>query len=301
MQRSVIGRYSLGIVAENKKLDENIIQVIPVESLNLMTGELCSETVTLKSSGLKEDGTTYKVEVEMGATLEAEWFGETNRLTSPDVRRGEQVWIWQSENADKYYWTAIGRDDNQRRLETVTYTYNGIPENTDEDPSKDNSYFVEYSTHNKTITFQTSQRNGEVCKYTFQLNPGDGRATLVDEVGNIIQIQTPESTIFISNSTGSLMEINKSKIHIQSGESISLKTGAFELKSPMIKVECDAFELKSSQTRIHGTLEVDGILAKTMQVMAPIFAPGILGPPFVPGPPVPPFATVVPPLKYPFK
>lgn len=300
MQRSIFGRYSLGVIAENKPLDSNKVQVLPVETLNLMDGELSAATVDRKSSGLREDGTEYTVTVKMGATIEAEWLGETNRLTAPDVRRGEQVWIWQSENVDGYYWTSLGRDDDQRRLETVVYRYSGLAENVDEKITKDNSYFLEFSTHNKTITLQTSQRNGEICRYTFQLDPGDGRATLEDDFGNIIQIRSPETIITVTNADKSFVEMNKKQIRIQSNESISLKSELINIEAPDIRLDCDALEIVSKQTRIHGTLQVDGILTTALQVLAPILAPGISGAPFVPGPAVPPFTKAVKKVDYPF-
>jgi hypothetical protein len=208
MQRSVIGRYSLGVVAENKPLDTNLIQVIPVEALNLFDGELSSETVKLKDGGLNEDGSIYTLSVEMGATIEAEWFGTTNRFTSPDVRRGEQVWIWQSENADKYYWTSLGRDDDLRRLETVIYRWSGFPDIPNEEITLDNSYYFEVSTHKNVVTLQTSQRHGEFCRYTFQFDTGNGRATIQDDIGNVIQIDSAATNITAVNADGTRVELD---------------------------------------------------------------------------------------------
>jgi hypothetical protein len=290
MQRSVIGIYSIGVVAENKALDSDLIQVIPVEVLNLMDGELNSELVEVKSAGLNEDGTEYTVTVKKGATIEAEWFGETNRVTSPDVRRGEQVWIWQSENADKFYWTAMGRDDNQRRLETVIYRYSGIPENVDEEITADNSYFLEFSTHDKTIILKTSRRNGEVCIYTFHLDPGTGTATLQDDVGNIIQIDTADTIITVKNALKSYVVLEKEKIEIVAPDSVLVKSNTINLRATDILIECSLLEIKCPQTKIKGRLDVEGIYTKAFTCPVPLDAPGIKGAPFVPGPSVPPVA-----------
>lgn len=300
MNTSQLRPMSVGIVAENKPLDSKDIQVIPIELFNLMNGELHSDTITLKSSGLNEDDTVYKAEVKMGATLTAVWLGETNRLTAPDVRRGEQVMIYQSGDADKYYWSSLGRDDDLRRLETAIYRFSGLPNNPDEEISSDNSYSFEISTHQKIITVKTSNRNGEYCVYKMQFNPGTGQWTMEDDKGNFIQIDSEKTTIHASNADGTLIELNKEKIHLSASSSISLTTKQFHLNAKSLLLECDLVEIKGKQTRIHGTLQVDGIHTNMLQCNLPILAPGILGPPFIPGPPVMPVTGTAPPVSYPF-
>lgn len=300
METSIIRPMSIGIVAENKPLDSKLIDVLPIETLNLMDGELHAETTELKSSGLKEDGTTYTVSVEMGATLEAEWLGETNRATSPDVRRGEQVMIYRTGDSDKYYWRSMGRDDDLRRLETIIYRVSGLPDNVDEEITDENSYYLEVSTHEKTITIRTSQRNDEHCIYTMQFDPGNGQFTVDDDLGNFIQIDTAKTTIHVVNADGSLMEINKKKIHINADESISLATKQFHLETKTLLIESGLMVVECPLNRIKGILHVDALHSNTMQVKAPIMTPGISGAPFIPGPPVPPVEIPAPPVEYPF-
>jgi hypothetical protein len=239
VKESELRRMSVGIVAENKPLDSHLVDIIPIEALNLMDSELGTDTVNIKTSGIDVEEKPYKVEVDMGATLTAEWLGETNRTTSPDVRRGEQVWIWRQGDADKYYWTAMGRDDDLRRLETVIYRYSGLPENIDEEITEDNSYFLEVSTHQKTVTLKTSKRNDEFCIYTLQFNPGDGQVTLTDDLGNIIQIDSARTNIFIRNADNSFVELNRKHINIQSDTSINVA-------SRDIRVRCKDFSLRTT-------------------------------------------------------
>lgn len=254
---SLLRRISIGIVAENKPLDTPDVQVLPLEHLNLMDSELTTATTMLESAGIDKDEQSYTVKIEMGATVRAEWIGETNRLTPPDVRRGEQVWLYQQGDADKYYWESMGRDDDQRRLETVIYRFDGRPENSNEPISEDNSYLLEISTHKKEVTLRTSKRNDEFCRYTFQLNTGDGQATLQDDLGNIIQIDSQHTTIHVRNADKSLIEMNRKQIHVQSEESISFKTPVFNVQSPDVRVDGEKFEYFGSKYRVHGTTHLD--------------------------------------------
>ncbi len=317
MQRSLIGRYSIGIVAMNKPLTSRIIDVIPVESLTLMDGELTDAVYDKASSGLNGDGSEYSATVKVGATLKAEWLGETNRLTPPDVRRGEQVWIWQAENADRYFWTSLGRDDKQRRLETVIYRYSGLPTVSDDEISKDNSYYCEISTHNKSVTFETSQRNGEACRYLVQFDTGSGSLTINDTIGNVIQIKSPQSEIVIKNSSNSQISLTKQIIQIVSDTLIEMQSKTIKLTASNILLSADLIAMKaptiglsggaisatssggmtmnagsvkisSPSTRITGTLQCDKILTGELQSLAVIHTPGISGQGLLPASPVPP-------------
>lgn len=217
--------YSIGIVAENKALDSKHIEVIPIEALNLMDSELGSGTEAIKSSGIDGDGVPYQIEVQMGATLKAEWLGETNRMTAPDVRRGEQVRLYRQGDADKFYWESLGRNDELRRLETVLYRYSGLPDNNDESIDEDNSYYWEISTHGKTITLKTSKRNGEFCRYTLQFDTDAGQVILVDDVGNEIQLDSKNTLIHLKNADGSTVDLDKRDVNITAPDNINLKAG----------------------------------------------------------------------------
>jgi hypothetical protein len=223
-QRSIFRVISKGIVSENKKLNSPLIEAHPIELFNLMDGELSSDLRNDEYTGLNEDGTMYKESIKVGATVEAVWLGETNRVTPPDVRRGEQVKIWQSGDSDQYFWTSLGRDDDLRRLETVIYRFSGFPDIEDEEMDIDNSYTFEVSTHRGVISIRTSKRNGEFTRYLFQFNTKDGNVTLKDDLGNIFQMDSARTNILIENADKSIVELNKKQIFIKSLDQIQLLT-----------------------------------------------------------------------------
>lgn len=256
-ETSVFRMISIGIVAENKALDSSLIQVLPLEKLNLMSGELTSQLGTEKIHGLDESGRLYSATIELGNSLEAEWWGETNRITPPDVRRGEQVLIYQSGDADKYYWTSTGRDDDLRRLETTVYRWSGFPDIPDEAITLNNSYIVEMSTHKKLITVKTSQRNGEFTRYTLQMNPGDGQVTLEDTHGNIIQLDTRRTNILLKNADGTLVELNKTNIYLTSSNSIVAKTKTYRIDCKTYTCNCDTYTVNGDKIALNA---INGVL-----------------------------------------
>jgi len=224
---SQVRRKSLAVVAMNKKLSSNIIECSPVEQIRLMDGELDVGTEDVVSSGIDRDNNVYTASIKMGVTVEAEWWPETNRPTPPDVRRGETVWLWHTGDSNKFYWESTGAYDDLRRLETIVFRLSGLPDNADEKLDASNTYWIEWSTHKKMVTLHTSMRNGEKAGYTLQLNTGDGQATLEDNEGNIVQLDTAATHIWARNIKDSIFELLKGDIRasVPGGSEIFMKDG----------------------------------------------------------------------------
>jgi len=223
---------SIGIVAENKKRGTDIVHVWPVELVSNFSGEVNIDTLETSTNGIDNNGDFYKVEIGLGETIPAQWLGENNRRTSPDVRRGEQVIIYQSgDSAEGYYWDAMGRqkDLDLRRLETVVWAWSGDPKNRDTTFSRDNSYALEVSTHDKHITLTTSRANGEKASYTMQFNTGDGKFVLEDDIGNRFYLDSPEHHFRIENPDESFLEINKTVFNLFTKDEINLETNRYKL------------------------------------------------------------------------
>ena len=270
LRRSKMRQITIGIVAENKELDTSIVRIHPVEILNTMDGELGADTFTDETTGLNEDGSTYKDSVSVGSVVKAEWLGDAdgNRITPPDVRRGEKVWLWQSGDSDKYYWTSLGRDHDLRRLETVNYRYSGFPDIPDEEITADNSYYVEVSTHKKIITLKTSKRNKELVSYKIQINPGDGNITIEDDIGNHIQLDSKNTNIRAKNASGTYVELNKTNIYgsapelvrisctdlqVNAGNSVSFKVGnSFTINAKSISLKADTVSIDAGNMSFSG-------------------------------------------------
>lgn len=276
---------SLGKVAENKPMSSNKILVIPIEPLSMLDGELKSNPTKIISSGLDAQGKNYETSVLSDNAVEAEWYpaGDGNRLSSPDVRRGERVELYQYADTDKFYWKAVGADSDKRKLETAVWGFSGTQDESKDSTDKENLYWFEVSTHNGTITLHTSKQNGEFTTYAIQINAKEGRILIADDLGNEIDFNSKDTCIQIKNADNTNFELNKQDINLECegtltakiGRDVNIKAGgSINLKAGS-KILLDA-----PDTEITGNLKVGG----TSQFSGSMQANGITSPAPISGP-----------------
>lgn len=216
---------SIGIAAENKKLESYELPIAPIEMFPLVDGELMESLDETDVSGANQADIEYTVKIRTSSTLTATWLQlGSNRVTAPDVRRGERVKVWQYGDSDKYYWTPMGMDDEQRRLETVIWAWSATPDIEEELEISKNMYSVEVSSHGKHITLHTTRANGEPFEYTMQLNTKDGLFFLTDQDGNSVQLNSAERIIKAINSDKSEITIDKTKIRAYAKDEIKARS-----------------------------------------------------------------------------
>ncbi len=231
MELSQLHFHSWGLVANIKPSDTKEVKVVPIEYRFGHLESVLDNPESDDSSYETENGEEL-VEVVKSSAVTAKWLKfNTNRVTAPDVRRNDQVLIWRLGNTDRYYWTDMNVS-NVKRLETVVYAWSADPKN----PVKDdlsNAYFLEISTHNKSITLQTSQSNGEPFGYTLQLNTDEGRYIITDTAENIVYLDSAETVIGFKNALGTEFKLDKKNIYGYAPDSMKFKavnTVAFECK-----------------------------------------------------------------------
>lgn len=236
MQTSCFRIVSLGTVAENKVMKDasgkfnKVVKVTPIEDLSMLNGEIRSNPEELQASGEDTTGKAYTSSVVVDNVVEATWAPFlTNRVTAPDVRRGERVLLWRSGDADKYYWSTMGLDDNLRKLETVIFAFNASKDESQQELDLDNCYYFEVSSHNKSITLQTSSSNGEPFKYTAQFNLEEGAFLIEDDVGNSFELDSSENRLTLENADNSFVELKAGKIAINANEEVSLTVGGTKM------------------------------------------------------------------------
>ena len=237
--------YSVGRVAENKKMSEDTVEVMPVETISFLDGEIKSNPTTTETKGTDAQGNAYQTSSESDNTVPCKWLplGD-NRVTAPDWRRGERVLIYQYGDEDLYYCVSMGWDRHLRKLETVVYAWSATTDESDTSINKDNSYAFEVSTHGKHITLTTTDKNGEPFKYTFQFNTGDGVVTLTDDAGNFIELDSAATKITFQNVDGTMLTLDKETIIGFCKDSMSYTA------TNNINFECTTFNVKSSETNI---------------------------------------------------
>ena len=238
----------IGIVAENKILSKDTVMVTPIESLPMLQGEIRYDPKVIDVTGSDDNGSEYNESIVMDLTVEAKWLplGNTNRRTAPDVRRGERLLLWRTGNSDSYYWTSMGLDDDHRKLETIIFSVSATADENKDGTTYDNSYFLEISSHTKTITLHTSDANNEPFKYTFQFNLKDGAVILSDDVGNYFELDSSKTKLTLKNKDGTYFVMDKKIIEAYAPDTIDAKA------EKHIKLTCggSVFTLTPSETTL---------------------------------------------------
>ncbi|UKZ10991.1 hypothetical protein CZP2022_268 [Vibrio phage C-ZP2022] len=233
MSGPILRRVSRGIVAANKSRGTDLISAWPIDLLPELNGELTTDSETIEVKAINDMGSPVTYRAKRSAVLKnIKWFGETNRVLPPDVRRGERVDIWQIGNDDRYYWVSEGKDDVLRRLETWAFAISANPDNAKQN-DETNTYRWEWSSHDKHITLVTTMANGERAAWIEQYNLEEGYWVREDEKGNSWTFDSTNTDFKFENVDGSIFQIIK--------EDINLKCKNFN-------VDADNITVKSKKT-----------------------------------------------------
>jgi hypothetical protein len=251
--------YSIGIVGENKSLTGDIIEVTPKEELPMLDGEITADQTLVSASGKDSTGGEYTSKVSTGSTVQAKWLrlATSNRLTAPNVRRGEEVIIYQMADTDKYYWVTMLEDLKLRKLETVVYAFSATKEEG-ADPAHDNCYYMEVSSHKQIVTLHTSMANGEYCSYDVQINAKDGYITLQDSIGNEIRLDSRKLHLYMKNNAGSIVEINRDVANITTPNEINFKTNKVGFTCNEMNIKAGKYKANAGQYGVSGATTFDG-------------------------------------------
>ena len=222
-----------GIAVEDKLPNAETLHICILELNPFVEGEIKQETETVQvgddTSGIRENAT-------LSNSIEADYFSIlTNRRYAPDVKKGEQVFVFRYADSRKYYWFPIGRDDYLRRTERYTI---GVSNNqtTPNGLSDNNSYTLELDTkYNKHIFIKTSKTDGEKFQYLIKIDAKQNTVHICDDNDNQILLDSNVPRIFLSNSEGAFIDIVKKNVMIAALEDVIIKAGRqFVLDTPII-------------------------------------------------------------------
>lgn len=266
-QLSQLKYYSIGIIATNKELSEHFVEIVPIEHFNFIDGEILDHMEEYKASAKSYTGESFNVKIDTTATLRAKWLpiGQTNRITPPDVRRGEQVIIYRFGDVDEFYWVDAFQYKHVRRLETAIWSFSdNRKENVEDTPTS--TYWVEVSTHKKVIHIHTSKSDDEPFVYDIQINTKDGRIVIQDDDHNYIFLDSAERFIKLHNKDDTYIEMNKRIINIFSHDEINMTTDKYclnaktsiDVKTERYNEKCDKYTLEAkdsinTETKEHET------------------------------------------------
>lgn len=245
----------IGIVAENSIIgSENEIVVVPIEEIPNVKGKLESIPHEIQTSGVDKNGVSYQDNIITTSTVTALWGGgEANRITAPQLRKGDRVELFQQDGQNTYYWRVLNQQMNNRHRESVVFAYAAKSKDTEKDIVKSdhtNCYTHTVDATMQQIEFRMSMDNGEKCAWLFQMDANHGVLTLTDQFGNVIDIDHVKTTIRLENRDKSQVILNKKTINIIAPDTINIKAGdTINMQAKTINVKCDTKNLSASNVK----------------------------------------------------
>lgn len=204
-----IGR---GKVIEHKRYGSKDISVIPTDQQPIQAGELVADIEKTDATGVDASGKAYTSSMQTSKALTATWLGlGDNRVTAPDVRRGDIVELYEYHDTQKLYWQAIGADHGKRRKEKVTHRFSMTDDENTGDLDDSNSISVDHDGENGMTTIKVPSVKGK-APVTLQMNSKAGTACMLVGEDNFVQIEQDGEKITTQNGSGSFVILEGNNI-----------------------------------------------------------------------------------------
>lgn len=209
---------SIGIVAENKQRNSREIEVMLIEKSPFLNGELVGGYEEDSVTGQTPTGASISVSVKTSNTITATWKGDaSNRVSAPDVRRGDKVEVLQYGDTDKYVWRVYNDPSNTtRRRETVIEAFSNTSDEATKELTPENAWYRETNTHDKVATLlRTNKSDGEKYAYDATIDVAKGAGQIMDDTGNGWRMDSNEKLSGIENSVGSYVRVVGDTVYIK--------------------------------------------------------------------------------------
>lgn len=262
-ETSLLRLYSLGIVVEDKPVGSDFVMASPIETLNMQPGGSIKDSSTKFEGTLKNSsGKNFATEMSSSNYLKAKWlaFGQSNRITAPDVVRNETIVLFKYGDVDEYYWTTIFREAELRRLETVLYAWSNLKSGISAF-DKSTSYWLEVDTKKKSVKFHTAMNDGENTEYDIVIDTKQGTFLLTDKKGN---------KFFLDSQADKFVVFANKEIEGTAGQVINLKAPTINLEGNVnIKGNVNTSGNTSTQGSVsmNGDVQVNGNVNATGTIM----------------------------------
>lgn len=239
MEQKTKKYYGLGIVVSDKPEDVNEIDVYPVESMPNVDGDLSvsdNGSLSVKDNA----GNNIAVKYNKSNKIPCTWYpnGEQNRVTAPDVCKGDLVEIYTFGDTDKYYWCVHALTQSLRKREKVLYYFSnkgGIGD----DSTK--AYFLLIDTRNKKVHFHTDNTDGEACAYDVLLDTAAGSLVVSDSLNNSIALSSTEGKLTITTNEKIILNtkeatVNCLKSTINAKDTCDINTSRMTIRSDICNI-----------------------------------------------------------------
>lgn len=190
MNNSKFNILSIAEVANDKVKDALDVDSYLLEIIPDMTGNTNEEQVLSSMS----ESYTKKVKsanVKKTKLIKSRWFplSDPNRVTPPDVCKGEKLLIFDFAGVDDYLWTTFQSTPSYRKLEKAVWMFSDNPSMESKNTMED-AYTFMIDTYDRQVHFHTATANGEYTTWDMQWDTYLGQFTLIDGKKNEIQIQS---------------------------------------------------------------------------------------------------------------
>lgn len=246
----------LGIVAENSLFGkERTILVVPITQTPNMKGKLEYVPYKITTNGVNAKGMAYTDTITSSSALTAVWYTDGgNRITAPQMRKGERVELFRFEGDSVIYFTQCNFDRNLKLQEAQTDSWAAKKQSD----YKDIVESTAFNTYSRTIDgtngfmeYRLSEANGEISPWLFRMDAKKGVMYITDLKKNIIEIDTAKTIITIENADGSKVVLDKQVINIYAPDTINIEAGkTINIKAPDINVECTNLNIRASDTQV---------------------------------------------------
>jgi hypothetical protein len=252
----------VGTVAATKDTNTDQIMVYLPSLFPQADGRVSASVKQVDRSSVNAAGEEIKSTLMHSNAVPAVWknMGNTNRLTSPDVREGSQVAIYQVSGQNKYYWTTDGVNASTFRLESVMWGWSGSPdvsENADFDVDK--FYMAKVDTRTGLMAVRTAMANGEKSMWDIQINGMEGIIQIGGNEGSFMVMNDMERAFTYTNADKSFLRIEKKKMTVYMPEQLNLFTDVdINIKTKTINIQAEEMNIDVGLTRWKGRIEHTG-------------------------------------------
>lgn len=243
--------FCIATVAEPKEtVSSAIIQVTLDEIHPFEDGDKISSEEKYITHGEDRSGNPYSSTISVDKAVPAIWLRAGNRVTAPDVIRGEKVQIWRNDYDENLYWTELGAGEafQRRKKETIVYAVaaDSSPDEKTEHTSE-NCYTLTLSGHKKIIVLDMPKVPGA---------KGHMRITL-DQEGGVINSEIIGVCSVKMSSEGN---INAS---INGGAEFDMDQGDITFRFDSIKFEGGEAEFNIGNSKWAGGITHKGDITNT--------------------------------------
>ena len=205
-----------GRVVENLPFGDNEIRFTPIEHQPMNPGEETERVDTLAYTGEDYSGKAYATKANTSGALRAKWlpFG-SNRITAPNVCRGEVVTIWATADHGEFRWVPDGDNDDLRNTEVVVFGFAASKDFSSKPNKATSMYIVEVNTEKGHMVVHTSTARGEVTTMTASIDAMKGQFSLEDGMKTKIFTDATEGLVTLSNRFGSTVGIHQDRVWLE--------------------------------------------------------------------------------------